>query len=494
MASRSGIVDERIVHLEREAEFWKARFNELNVKYLDILRTNLAPEKQKVEEMTKTGNSSKDDVAKTQHPVAAIENVENGGHPDNEENEEPVANEANREPVANEEVETDPIKRLQEQNIQQIVNNLHGHDFLTALEISPAWKSYIESTKSLTDKGFENIIFRPEMENFSLSSVVKVFGASTFKRPYRHLITDISHSFSLIPTYASSVETLVLQDKNSKDFLIEPTDFPKLRELVCYLVWDYRFLENLTFPQVTHLKLVINPDPIYQRFFFNSSTITEYDHYYDDHRLLDVSTVVTFVREKFPSLKWLVHENDIYEDMSFTVEMENNEYISFCGGDMMFFSYPCFRSISETLKNLNFFSYVSEAEIKAILARFRQLKSLIVKGTDCSERSYPRNEMIEVFKIDRIVDLSDRFKDLLLAMPSLKTLVVLESKDASLITFAATNLRYLKEFIFKQITKEMRQVYQEVQDNHSEYLNPFFQLLEDPNHIFYDNRPEFQLQ
>lgn len=356
----------------------------------------------------------------------------------------------------------DPLK-LPEPCANEIMSYLTGKELLVAMEVSKFWRDFIKVRSGLMDK----LIFKPTIESCELPILNEVYDEDR-KRHYKHLESTVNLynkyyiNISPITTFASTLETLVIKPHNryiedhmycnqfckiikvnDPDLDVEPCDFPKLRMLT-YTHHPYKLpfclLKGSTFPVLTHLRI--------------KSYETEVESNADSIDLREVKKFLTM----FPYLEVLmldVEEDSILTDQFINIieppvaldedqpkikALFSNEY------------FPVFtKQYQSSLEKLEI-SSAYETDIHNVLADLKALKSLSVTVTlqldsDDEHKKFALNDSIEVLNIWRVSNEGDfevqqRFRNILLALPSLKELTVYAGNfiTAEIIKFIGNNL------------------------------------------------------
>jgi hypothetical protein len=302
------------------------------------------------------------------------------------------------------------------------------------MEVSKTWSDFINVRDGLMNK----LIFKPQSDICELPIVKKIFSDEN-KRRYKHMKGPVGmrkQFLSLIDPLAQNASTLVTLDveENDEDEPDIPQfTFPKLRKLK----YDYNdesdFLEN-SFPVLTHLKIYL----------------------YHRNNFFDIDGVKAFV-QKLAKLKVLVLDFgdcfrekeeqmvNVIQKIQDRPELKNIFSSKYFSGFM--------REYRSSLEKLECDEVVKE-NIYQMVKDFKALKSLsfdylLMYDNDFynieneayeGEIEFVRNGSIEILKIRRVIfNNSDNFWkfffDLMLALPSLKELILYEDVTAPLLKF-----------------------------------------------------------
>lgn len=300
---------------------------------------------------------------------------------------------------------TDPIQ-LPEPCANKIMQYLTVKDLLNAMLVSKAWRDFIKVRGSLMDK----LLFNPNAGDEQLVPTEEN------KRNYKHIKGPLLMRAVINPIsfYASTLETLKLvpEDDAYKYFNVPACIYPKLQKLTCDVKYLSR-LEGSSFPALTYLKVAEKQD------FSNTSDLFSTD-------------AIDQVLRSTPSLEVLDLNLNVFKRDRSEINADLN-----CANIKAIYSHyfiPNFmKSFASTLERIDI-NQMNKAEIDELLNDFKALKSLTIVTATLSTNEnaalFTRNDSIEILKIfdisagDSIV--GPHLKKLLMALPSLKELVLLE--------------------------------------------------------------------
>jgi hypothetical protein len=313
------------------------------------------------------------------------------------------------------------VKKLPEPIANEIMKYLNGKELLSAMEVSKYWNDFIKVRSGLMDK----VIFKPKnviCTNPESTLMIDNVYSEENKRHYKHIKTPVSlrkYSFIYpIALHASTIETLEiteewhdLYDWDKIDPEVPSCTFVKLKKLI-FSAEDWpKFLYNSKFPVLTHLK------------------ITSPSHYIS----------ITKFLESLPKLEVL--------SVDFTLDFDENWSPPNQLRIKAIHSLDYARSVKKLglhLEKLEIESqYFDAHNLKKLLKDRIVLKSLTLhnlklNGSFNADKELARNESIEILKIINIWSLSSawpKFKRFLLAMPSLKELVLYSNVTNDLLQF-----------------------------------------------------------
>lgn len=373
----------------------------------------------------------------------------------------------------------DPIM-LPDPCVRQILSYLTKKEMKSATAVSKTWNSYIGSMNSFMD----GIVYKPKLEKLKGPRPAAKSSTKLIQRPYKHMIAPLGlihlnyKLYNPIAAHASSLETLEILPSaydDSVNLLLEIAlgkiqksfDFPMLRELT--FVFKEGFFENSKFPELMRL----NIDP-------HEYTL------YDQRHILKVEQVIKFL-----------HSMPKLESLSFNLEFESNyqdkiKLPKFKGErpklqEMYLANYePVFaRYFESTLRTLEIGSSEDEEEMEDLLLNLRNLKSLGCWDLSYygAEYNFPRNDSIETFKVRKLPLYWSDFRrrsalnDILLALPSLKVLILPDTISGENLKFIANNLCQLERLYCGDMTHEMERIHEEIQGNPKIYKNATFDLI-----------------
>jgi hypothetical protein len=359
----------------------------------------------------------------------------------------------------------DPIKRLPEHFINDVLCCLNNDELLSAMTVSKEWNDFIKVRSVFTNK----VVFNPSVKSCPLPLMLQIFSEENSPRSYKHMVTPFNLCrpfFSVINPiefYASTLETLVLKDVEegsdlrscedgyevtNKDvdnwmpkrvnLLSNSCSFPKLRKLTQSLIIPLDNLKGSTFPVLTHLQLIFEKPIQY---------IRDDDGIHID-ACIDIKEIRKFLR-LFPKLevfmisletmgmKW--EESDEEEDTMISNRVQPKIKAIY----LPKFIPEITDEFKETLEKLEIHSMNFRNPrpqtiniLDEFLQDFKALKSLSIFAICISKedelKQYVSNESIEILKIFCISQLhfvlhanvQQCLKNLLLALPSLKELVL----------------------------------------------------------------------
>lgn len=328
----------------------------------------------------------------------------------------------------------DPLK-LPEPCANKILSYLTGKELLSAMEVSQYWHDFIKVRGGVMDK----LIFRPPLVVEPLPLMNQVFSVDHYRRLYKHMITPINlrkenEKINPIGLYASTLETLEVNTKTlactcffnefkSQGKKIEQCNFPKLRKLTFSLCNLSDLLDGSTFPVLTHLQIKCIAD--------DSSC----NYCYKGHTIMSISfQEIKEALHSLPQLKVLIMDfyafkgkpqDEIAEQL--TLNRPKIQEIS-----MKDYFHPLLKDYELSLERLQISSMFSE-NVPLLLQDLKVLKSLSLYGlyeiVQVQEKLYARSESIEILKIFSVggLPVSDiALRNLLLALPSLKELVLFD--------------------------------------------------------------------
>lgn len=324
---------------------------------------------------------------------------------------------------------TDPIQ-LPEPCANKIIQYLTGKELLNAMLVSKSWRNFIKMRGSLMDK----VLYKPKEEEELLVPTEEN------KRDYKHMRGPLIMRGVVNPIalYASTLETLEIEtdgyDDIGNDYSMYAANYPKLRRLACNVEYLQRLFES-SFPALTYLSLVS---------FFD---------YFNDKKL-DIAAIKKILRLT-PKLEVLELDSSFFprnrELKLIDPHMSSDQLPNIktlCAHDYA----PNFmKAFQLTLENLEIYQMYKK-DIDHVLQNFKALKSLkVTTALMLSTSKFPRNDSIETLKIfdisvsSLLIITRPQLMELLLALPSLKELVLLENAvNEDILKFLGENFSIVK--------------------------------------------------